>query len=293
MGDFSKKATVYGIVTDQFVKLLQAGQIPWTNRFKINGCPHMNLTTKTPYNGVNRLIAASRGFNSPFWISRKQSFQMGMDISPDQDYTTIIYYNFFDDESDPEKKRKIPFVRYSQCFNIEQMSHIPAGLVPTLPEVRVPILEAEVLLDKIKPFLPPIQIGAVSTYSRDKDIILMMNQDQYVDKAEFYTDLFKQCILSTLHDSRLKLNKVAPIEMELMAEIGSAFLCQECNVKFNINDSAKYIAHWVGRLTNDAKLIIMASKKAYAAAEFLLKRHNEEAEHDYKKMFIENTLRKI
>lgn len=285
----SKKKTVFGVVTDQILQAFSEGQIPWSNRFRINGFPHMNLLSKRPYNGINRLTTMCRGFNSPFWVSKLQAKNLGMKRRKDEKYTAIIYYNVFEDKNDPD--RKIPFARYSQCFNVEQMEEIPECVVPTIPEKIEENLSAEKLIQKMKN-IPEIKVGAKSIYSNEKDVIFMKNQSLYKNPNDYYRDLFKQLTLSTVHKTRLG-KSIKPSEIELVAELGSAFLCSECNIEFKVQDSAKYITYWMDKLTKNERLVINASKRAHDAIEWLLQKHYEEAEQDYKKLLIDEKLRSL
>ena len=57
---------------------------------------------------------------------------------------------------------------------------------------------------------------------------------------------------------------------ELVAEIGSAFLCADLRLE-NVPrpDHAAYVSHWLGLLKNDTRAIFAASRLANQAAMFL------------------------
>ena len=66
---------------------------------------------------------------------------------------------------------------------------------------------------------------------------------------------------------------------ELVAEMGSAFLCGESGiVERTIENSAAYVASWLQRLKNDAKLVVQASAQAQKAADFILGKWQTETE---------------
>ena len=58
---------------------------------------------------------------------------------------------------------------------------------------------------------------------------------------------------------------------ELVAEIGSAFLCAELGLTPEVReDHAAYIADWLRVLADDNKAIFTAARHAQKAADFLL-----------------------
>jgi antirestriction protein ArdC len=57
---------------------------------------------------------------------------------------------------------------------------------------------------------------------------------------------------------------------ELVAEIGSAFLCAELGLTQELRaDHAQYLAHWLQLLKNDSRAIFAAAAKASEAAAYL------------------------
>jgi len=55
---------------------------------------------------------------------------------------------------------------------------------------------------------------------------------------------------------------------ELIAELGSAFLCAHCRIEGQLQH-ASYIEHWLKVLRADKRAIFVASTKAQNAADFL------------------------
>jgi antirestriction protein ArdC len=85
-------------------------------------------------------------------------------------------------------------------------------------------------------------------------------------------------IHSTGHNSRLNRTfgkkKADPdyVKEELVAEIGSAFMCNEAEIlPKTIENSVAYCQSWIEHLKKDDNLIITASSKAQKAADYLLK----------------------
>jgi antirestriction protein ArdC len=64
---------------------------------------------------------------------------------------------------------------------------------------------------------------------------------------------------------------------EVLAEMTAAYLCGMCGIaNRTVDNSAAYIAGWLGKLRDDPKLIVHAAAQAQKAAEFILGRQDPE-----------------
>jgi antirestriction protein ArdC len=63
---------------------------------------------------------------------------------------------------------------------------------------------------------------------------------------------------------------------ELCAEISAAFLAADCGIKFDLPNSAAYVASWLRVLQNDRKLVIVAAGQAQRASDFILNHRTPE-----------------
>jgi antirestriction protein ArdC len=61
---------------------------------------------------------------------------------------------------------------------------------------------------------------------------------------------------------------------ELIAELGSAYLCASLGVDCTLEHHASYIDSWRGLLRDDPRAVITAASKAQAAADFILAKLN-------------------
>ena len=60
----------------------------------------------------------------------------------------------------------------------------------------------------------------------------------------------------------LKGNKKDYAFEELIAELGSAFLCSKLGIEKDIKNTSAYIQSWLNALENDTQFIFKASKQA-------------------------------
>jgi antirestriction protein ArdC len=57
---------------------------------------------------------------------------------------------------------------------------------------------------------------------------------------------------------------------ELIAEMGSVFLCNEIGIDATFDNSLAYLKSWLGKLKDDVKLLITAAGKAQKAVDYIL-----------------------
>ncbi len=71
-------------------------------------------------------------------------------------------------------------------------------------------------------------------------------------------------------------NQLAPLgsanysREELVAEMGSAFLCAEAGIESTLDNSAAYLKGWLEAMKGDTRMIVMAASAAQRAANFIL-----------------------
>lgn len=97
----------------------------------------------------------------------------------------------------------------------------------------------------------------------------------------YYVTLFHELIHSTGHPSRLNREGIANFDRfgseryskeELVAEIGSAFLCAHTGIsKPEIETKATaYLQNWIATLKGDSRLIVSAAAQPQHAADMIL-----------------------
>jgi antirestriction protein ArdC len=57
---------------------------------------------------------------------------------------------------------------------------------------------------------------------------------------------------------------------ELVAEMGSAFLCGHAGIERQLESNASYLAGWLKALKADPKLIVQAAAQAQKASDYIL-----------------------
>ena len=117
--------------------------------------------------------------------------------------------------------------------------------------------------------------GDRAYYSPSSDSITLPLFKQFKNAEEYYGTAFHEMTHSTGVEKRLGRDmkgwfgdpKYA--KEELVAELGSAFLCNRFGIEQTIDNSTAYIQSWLSALKNDKKLVFEAAKNATKAADFI------------------------
>lgn len=125
--------------------------------------------------------------------------------------------------------------------------------------------------------------GESPDYDRDRDVILMPKIDSFVSDSSFYRSLLHQIVHWTGHQDRLnrKFDKFygdstsvqSVAQEELVAELGTAFLCQKLGIDSFTSSNLEYhesmTRAWVGLIEENPKVITFASSQAEKALNYL------------------------
>jgi antirestriction protein ArdC len=110
----------------------------------------------------------------------------------------------------------------------------------------------------------------------------MPDRNRFDAEDNYHATLFHELVHATGHEKRLKRVGITDGKgcgsepygkEELIAEMGSAFLCGYAGiVDRTINSSAAYLEGWLKQLQSDKTLIVHAAAQAQKAADFILGR---------------------
>ncbi|HEX3799324.1 MAG TPA: zincin-like metallopeptidase domain-containing protein [Verrucomicrobiae bacterium] len=267
----------YEYITERIVAMLERGTIPWQKPWQVHRGWPQNLITKKPYRGINVFLLLAMDYESPFWLTFRQTLALGGSVRKGEKACPVVFWKpktIKDRESGEEKK--IPLLRFYHVFNVAQCDGIGEE-----PQLVVPAgLKAAEIVSNM-PQRPAIKHGlAHAFYSVTQDFIGMPARERFNEEDEYYSTLFHELIHSTGHESRLKratLNEKGGFgsdpycREELIAEMGAAFLCGHSQIiERTIDSSAAYLSGWLERLKADKTLIVHAAAQAQKAADFVL-----------------------
>jgi len=274
----------YDRITERIVNLLSQGTVPWHKPWSVKTGLPRNLVTQKPYRGINVFLLMALNYESPHWLTLRQANLLGGQIKPGEKSCPVVFWKPMkvkDRESGED--RKIPFLRLYHVFNVSQCQGLK-NVPKTDDSAFVQTMPAEIVAKMPQP--PVIKHGMnAAYYSPANDLIGMPNHERFDAEDNYHATLFHELVHSTGHEKRLKRAGIVERnghgsdpygKEELIAEMGSAFLCGYAGiVDRTINSSAAYLEGWLKQLKEDKTLIVHAAAQAQKATDFILGRMPE------------------
>lgn len=269
----------YERITERIVALLQAGTVPWQKTWKVKTGLPRNLVSKKPYRGINVFLLLAMGYESPYWLTFRQAVQLGGNVKKGEKSCPVVFWKKFQvTDEETEESKKIPMLRLYHVFNVAQCE----GLKNMGAEdADAPVLTRPAEIVANMPEQPRIKHGmSHAFYTPVNDIVGMPEKKRFDTEDAYHAVLFHELVHSTGHEKRLKRQSIMErngygsdpyCKEELIAELGSAFLCGQSGiVERTIGNSAAYIEGWLKRLKDDRTLIVYAAAQAQKAADYIL-----------------------
>jgi antirestriction protein ArdC len=285
------RTDVYDKITNQIVAELEKGVRPWlrpwnaehaagriTRPLRANGIP---------YQGVNVLMlwsaALDKGYAAPIWMTFKQALELKANVRKGEHGSLVVYADKIirtqtDADTGEENERAIPFMKGYTVFNVEQIDGLPEHYYAK----PAPRTETVQRIERVEKFLAATGAtvrhgGTMAYYSVTHDVVQMPPFESFRDAESYYATLAHEGTHWTRHPSRLnrdfgrkRFGDAGYAVEELVAELGSAFLCADLELTPEVReDHASYIASWIKVLKNDKRAIFSAASHAQRAADFL------------------------
>jgi antirestriction protein ArdC len=288
----NQRADVYARVTDTIVAQLERGVRPWIQPWSAaNMAGRITRPLRhngESYSGMNVLLLWSeglaRGYTSPIWMTFKQALELGAAVRKGETGANVIYASRFTktetDGQGAEVERDIPFLKAYTVFNVAQIDGLPDRYYT----------DASPVLDPVERIAHADQFfrntgavirhgGSQAYYSPVSDHIQMPAFECFRDAASYVATLSHESCHWTAHPdrvgrdlSRYAKDKSDRSREELLAELGSCFLCADLGIVPELEprpDHASYLGSWLKVLSNDKRAIFQAAAHAQRAVAFL------------------------
>lgn len=283
-----KNEVIYDIVNKTIFTELEKGNIPWkrpwTTRLPVN------LVSKHEYRGFNwwvlMLTQEMKQYKSNIWASYKQIADKGGKVKKGEKATDIIYWKllevntkYIDKKTGKNRIEKIPLLRYYRVFNLDQTIDIKIKKEEYKAEINT---TGDEIINNYKKQIDIRYGGSEAFYQPREDYIQIPIRSDFKGDSEFYATHFHEMTHSTGHEKRLNRfkedNDIDSLfgsqsysKEELVAEMGSAYLCAKINILPTVvKNKTAYIQSWLKVLKNDKTLLISAAGKAQRAVNFIL-----------------------
>lgn len=291
-------------VTDRIIEALEQGTAPWlkpwSNVAGANGLPYNGLSGRA-YNGINVCLlwmtAQEQGYSEPRWYTFNQAKQAagfkktgrkwvwkGKGKAPEsagvrrgEKGTTIVFWKPMEkevvgDDGKPKTERYLILRNYT-VFNAAQCDGLPGQAEVPAVDPAAGYARAAELAEATG---ATIQHGGnKACFIPSLDLIKMPQAGQFKTREAYWATLLHELVHWTAAEGRIKRETGiwgtdAYACEELVAEIGSAFLCAELGIPHETLQHPSYIDHWIKVLKADKRAVIYAAAKARHASEFLL-----------------------
>ncbi|AOM40995.1 ArdC family protein [Xenorhabdus hominickii] len=299
------KNDIYQSVTDRIVSALEKGTVPWKKPWRsavkqYGGMLPKNALTGNHYNGVNILLlwmaAEEMGVNVNRWLTYHQAQQLGGQVRKGEKCTLAVIFKpfevqardkeehlLFDNQGNPLMEQRV-MLKANPLFNVIQCDGLPEHLLQEGERIPEDTLSSKIS-HEVHTMLEATGVKLTSVaqdkafYSPARDRIVMPLSGQFFTESDYWSTLLHEMVHSTGHVNRLNREGITlknrkfgdPIYSfeELVAEMGSAFLCAQLEVFGEVNHES-YIDSWLSILKADKKALFRACKQAREASEFLL-----------------------
>jgi antirestriction protein ArdC len=187
------------------------------------------------------------------------------------------------DEAGAEELRESLLLKVYTVFNIGQCEGVKLPGASKGPE---PIPPPPVMLDVYDKLAARVEHGGDrACYVPSVDKVLMPRPEAFTSADAYAATGLHELTHWTGHGSRLdrigtwgkRFGDRAYAAEELVAELGSAFLCAALGVNSALEHHASYIASWQDLLRHDSRAVFTAASKAQAAANWILGKVRPEA----------------
>lgn len=263
-----KKFDLHQEVTDRIIKIWESvGEFEMP--FKTFGAK--NFKTGNFYSGINVIITALSGFNSPYWGTPKQWMEAGANIKGAKCTKIVRWVEKKKDDGDEDDSFWYPV--WHNVLNAEQVTGWEAPQKENFGDA-----ESIAYVDEFFKNL------GVETFWASGRACYMPNRDK-IQQPPFgdfrgtktstatecyYSTLAHENVHATMHKDRCDRDMESYAAEELVAEIGAAMLCAQLNISSEVRDDhVAYIKSWLKALKNDKKFIFKAAKESQKAVNWM------------------------
>jgi antirestriction protein ArdC len=288
--DRKPRRDVYQEITDQIVGQLETGARPWHRPWSGD---HLADRIATPlrhnglaYRGINILTlwltASLRGYTSPYWMTFRQALLLGGCVRKGEKGTLTVFANALTrteiDANGADVETEIHYLKGYTVFCADQVEGLPSNFYARPEPVASPLARIEAAEDFFRRLRAEIRHGGNQAYYAMRDDRIQMPPfDAFESALAYYATLAHESTHWTRHPSRLdrsfdqkRFGDKGYAMEELVAELGSAFLCATLELApVARDDHAGYLAHWLAVLKADKRAIFTAAAHAQRAADFL------------------------
>jgi antirestriction protein ArdC len=277
-------------VTARIIEDLERGVRPWMRPWNAEHAAGRIVRplrhSGEPYRGINVLLlwadAVDKGFGCPTWMTYRQAQALDAHVRKGEHGSLVVYADRYvktDTGADgTDIEREIPFMKGYTVFNVEQIEGLPE---PYYARPQAPHTQPLALIERAEAFFAATgatirHAGNKAYYAPAADVIVLPPPESFSDAQAYAATKAHELTHWTAHSTRLdrvlgkRFGDDAYAAEELIAEMGSAFLCADLGIAAEPReDHASYLDHWLAVLRADRRAIFTAASHAQKAVDYL------------------------
>lgn len=283
------KQDIYTTITNRIIELMEGGLTQWRKTWTAQaakGLPY-NASTGVAYSGVNTILLWSeqqeRGYTIPRWLTYVQAKKLGGQVRKGEKGTAGLFFSVVTtkESKGSEEEKTYPMAKQFTVFNVAQIDGLPEHLYQDDTAENQPKSNFNEC-EKAERFLKKTQANIIhcpsskAFYRQDTDAIHLPFKEDFLSEENYYATAFHELVhwtsASTRCDRELgkRFGDDAYAMEELVAELGSAFLCTHFSfIDSTIENHASYLDSWLTVLKKDSKAFVHAASQAQKAFKYL------------------------
>jgi len=273
-------------------KGLMPWECPWTRIPGSNLMP-INFATRQPYSGINVFLlwseAQEKGYTQNLWMTANQANKLGGQIRKGEKSVLCVRYGRYKKEvknerTGEEEEKTFIYSKGFSLFNVEQVE----GVEVDGEEICLTVDSSESVanINRIAQTLADntgLNLSVAGDQAYFSPVLDKVNMPaREFESPEAYVATYAHELThSTGHWNRLDRfsefqgrfdthNEDYAFE-ELIAEMGSAFVCAELGVQGRHEQHASYLGSWIKHLETDYRYLTQAASAASKAHSFIMK----------------------
>jgi antirestriction protein ArdC len=239
----------------------------------------VNAVSGRAYRGINTFLLWSRQDADMRYLTYRQAQALGGNVRRGEHGTQVVFwqprkYKARDAATGEEEERQSLLVRLYTVFNVSQCENLKLKQAPDIDRTVPPSMA-----DIYSRVGARVEHGGdVACFIPAFDIIRIPHAAAFSNGDAYAATALHELTHWSGHESRLnrdlrhRFGTALYAAEELVAELGSAYLCASLGVNSALEHHASYIQHWRSLLKSDPRAVITAASKAQAAADYLLER---------------------
>lgn len=282
------KADKYQLVADKLLALMTEGTLPWRRLWRTTLCG--NALSGNAYIGINPLLAQADvmacNYSTTLFVGYEQAAAIGWSLKGSKATWLKVGGKRRKKKVDAETGEESEYFYWAndwqKTFNLDWVDDSEADLKVAdviarfkgKPNLSARIDDAEKLIAAQNAEI--VFGGNRACYIPSLDKVHLPDYESFSSPEAYYATLIHELIHRTGHFSRLDRNLKgekggsAYAFEELVADMGSAFLCETLGIRSDLENHASYLAYWMDIIRNDNKAFFKAFSLAQSAADLLL-----------------------